>query len=110
MISLLVLIMVAGGFFLYKLGVDTAPDGVDTTEYTLVVCFNGDQPTFGGLAEEVRVRTEGVYFTDAFGLAHFSNGVCVVTEGTQAQFAAQAEQGEKANAAGEAEPSVEQGD
>jgi hypothetical protein len=89
LLTTLIIVCIAGVLLLAK----SEPTGpvVDNTEYTLVVCFNGDKPTFGGLVEDVRVRVEGVFFTDTFGLQHFTTGVCVVTEGTQAQFAAQTE-------------------
>jgi hypothetical protein len=87
-----VLLIVAGAGLYRTFQVEPPGPVVDNSKYNLVVCFGqGDKLTYGGLAEEVRVRVEGVFFTDPFGLKHFSSGVCVVTEGTQAQFAAQAE-------------------
>jgi hypothetical protein len=95
LVALLATLVVVCGVGVFHLSKTEAGPVVDNTEYTLVVCFNGDKPIFGGLVEEVRVRVEGVFYTDTFGLQHFTTGVCVVTEGTQAQFAAQsAAQGE----------------
>jgi hypothetical protein len=90
LLGLLVVSVIAGGFFFKEMKVvKDSVATVDTTQYELMVCINNDdKPLFQGLVTDSFVGVGYVKFTEDTGLRRFIQGAtCILTKGTQADFA-----------------------